>query len=208
MPSRALLLKPHPANLPVVRICGACNKSFSPDEEHLILFLRCVIAGTTDPDEHNDARVARALRRHEKLRARIERSKSEHGTIGGETVRVWRPETERVNRVVLKNARGHAFYEYGEPMLTEPEHVWASPLAVMSEAEREAFENDYAGTLAGWPEVGSRMMTRVVTGQDLCGVWVVVQDGVYRYRVDQCGTIRVRSILHEYLATEVYWTDN
>ena len=109
--------------------------------------------------------------------------------------------------MVLKNARGHAFYEYGEPMLTEPEHVWAFPLAVISEAEREAFENDYAGTLAGWPEVGSRMMTRVVTGQDLCGVWVVVQDGVYRYRVDQCGTIRVRSILHEYLATEVYWTD-
>ena len=90
-------------------------------------------------------------------------------------------------------------------MLTEAEHVWTTPLAVMSEAERGAFENDYAGTLAGWPEVGSRMMTRVVTGQDLCGVWVVVQDGVYRYRVDQCGTIRVRSILHEYLATEVYW---
>ena len=61
--------------------------------------------------------------------------------------------------------------------------------------ERESFENADAGMLAGWPEVGSRMMTRVMTGQDLCGVWVVVQDGVYRYRVDQCGTTRVRSIL-------------
>ena len=82
VPSRTLLLKPHPANLPVVRICRACNKSFSPDEEYFFLFLRCVIAGTTDPDVHNDARVARALKRHEKLRARIERSKSEHRTIG------------------------------------------------------------------------------------------------------------------------------
>ena len=208
VPSKALLLKPHPANLPVVRICSACNKGFSADEEYLFLFLRCVLAGTTDPDVHKDARVARALRRHEKLRARIEGSKSEHPTIGGETLRAWRPETERVNRVVLKNARGHAFYEYGEPMLTEPEHVWATPLAVMSEAERESFENADAGIFAGWPEVGSRMMTRVVTGQDLRGGWILVQDGVYRYRVDQCGTIRVRSILHEYLATEVYWSDN
>ena len=208
VPSRALLLNLHPANLPVVRICSPCNKSFSADEEYLFLFLRCVIAGTIDPNEHHDARVARALRRHEKLRARIERSMSEHGNIGGETVRVWRPETERVNRVVLKNARGHAFYEYGEPMLTEPEHVWASPLVAKSETERESFENDDDRMLAGWPEVGSRMMTRVMMGQDLCGVWIVVQDGVYRYRVEQCGTIRVRSILHEYLATEVYWSGN
>lgn len=208
VPSRALLQKPYPANLPVVRICSACNKSFSHDEEYLSLFLRCVIAGTTDPDEHNDPRVARALKRHEKLRARIERSKSECRTIGGDTLRVWRHETERVNRVILKNARGHAFYEYGEPMMAEPEHVWAAPLAWMSEAEREAFEDDTAGTLAAWPELGSRMMTRLITGQDLCGAWVVVQDGVYRYRVDQCGTLRVRSVLHEYLATEVYWSSN
>lgn len=132
VPSRALLLKPHPANLPVVRICSTCNKDFSADEEYLFLFLSCVLAGTTIPDEQKDARVARALKRHEKLRARIERSKSERPTIGGEILRIWQPETERVNRVVLKNARGHAFYGFGEPMLTEPEHVWTSPLSAMS----------------------------------------------------------------------------
>ena len=31
--------------------------------------------------------------------------------------------------------------------------------------------------LAGWPEVGSRMMTLVIMGQDLRGGWVIVQDG-------------------------------
>ena len=207
VPSRALLMKPHPANLPVVRICSTCNKGFSADEEYLFLFLRCVLAGTTDPDEHNDARVARALRRHKKLRARIERSKSDYPTMGGGILRVWRPETERVNSVVIKNARGHVFYEYGEPMLTEPENVWICPLEYMSEAERESFENDDAHMLTVWPEMGSRMMTRIMTGQDLSGGWVVVQEGVYRYSLNQCGTIRVRSILHEYLATEVYWSD-
>ena len=52
------------------------------------------------------------------------------------------------------------------------------------------------------------MMTRVMTGQDLCDGWVVVQDDVYRYGVAQCGVMLVRSVLFEYLATEVYWGDH
>ena len=207
VPSKALLLKPHPENLPVVRVCTACNSDFSVDEEYLFLFLRCVLAGTTDPKGHRDSRVARALRRHKGLRASIERSKTEYRTRSGQARCIWQPATERVHRVVVKNARGHAFYEYGEPMLTEPEHTWAVPFAVMAEEERESFESSDEDTLAGWPEVGSRMMTRVMTGQDLSDGWVVVQDGVYRYRVDQFGMLRVRSVLYEYLATEVYWTE-
>jgi hypothetical protein len=58
-----------------------------------------------------------------------------------------------------------------------------------------------------WPEVGSRMLTRVVTGQDLRNGWVMVQAGVYRYVVLQDDGLLVRSVLHEYLATEVHWAD-
>ena len=79
----------------------------------------------------------------------------------------------------------------------------------MTAAQREEFENIQGdGEIAGWPEVGSRMMTRVMTGQDLCDGWVVVQDGVYRYGVAQCGVMLIRSVLFEYLATEVYWGDH
>jgi hypothetical protein len=46
------------------------------------------------------------------------------------------------------------------------------------------------------------MMTRVITGRDLDGPWVVVQEGVYRYSVTQIdGGILVRSVMSEYLAT-------
>lgn len=207
VPSKVLLRKPFPENLPVIATCTACNSGFSADEEYLSLFLHCVLVGSTDPERQLDEKVARALRRHGKLRARIELSKTEYRTIGGETRCVWKPETQRMERVVVKNARGHAFYEYGEPMLTEPEHVWTFPLDSMTAAEREEFETT-AGELALWPEVGSRMMTRVLTGQDMRDGWVVVQDGVYRFRVEQCGVMRVRSVLFEYLATEVYWSDS
>ena len=109
VPSKVLLRKPYPENLPVVEACIACNSGFSADEEYLNLFLHCVLTGSTDPEQHPDEEIARALRRHERLRASIERSKTEYRTIGGETRRVWKPEEERVERIVVKNARGHVF---------------------------------------------------------------------------------------------------
>ena len=205
VPSKCLLQEPYPATLPVVQVCTACNNGFSRDEEYLAVFLGAVLAGSTDPDRQCISKVSRILRRQPKLRTRIERARTEYETLGGEPRVVWRPESDRVNSVVLKNARGHAFYEFGEPMLSAPKYVWSAPLDNMTPEQRAEFENIDLGP--GWPEVGSRMMTRLLTGQDLSGSWVVVQEGVYRYAVAQAGVILVRAVLFEYLATEVYWTD-
>jgi hypothetical protein len=205
VPSRTLLQEPFPENLPLVRICAACNNGFSADEEYLAAFLGSVLAGTTDPDRQRLAAAGRILERSAKLRARIEAAKTEHTTRGGETRFVWKPEIERVNRVIVKNARRHAFFEYGEPMLTEPASVWCAPLERLTMHQRHHFENVDVGS--GWPEVGSRMMTRVLTGQDLADGWVIVQDGVYRYSVARAGVMLVRSVLFEYLATEVHWSE-
>ena len=61
VPSKVLLRKPYPENLPVVDTCVACNNGFSVDEEYLHLFLSCVLTGSTDPGQHPDAKIARAL---------------------------------------------------------------------------------------------------------------------------------------------------
>ena len=66
-------------------------------------------------------------------------------------------------------------------------------------------EDTDCDSLAAWPEVGSRMMTRILTGADTRNGWVVVQDGVHRYTVMQCGQLTVKSVLFEYLPTEVRW---
>lgn len=205
VPSRNLLLKPYPKNLPIVQVCKPCNESFSLDEEYFTTFLSCVLSGTTDPEDQQNPRAGRALKRRTKLKMRIEHAKKEEKSLDGETRTVWNPEVERMNRVILKNARGHAFYEYSEPMLAKPESVWAIPLESLTSDERAEFENIDSGGFC--PEVGSRMMTRVITGQDLSGDWVIVQDGVYKYSVVQQGVILVRSVLFEYLATQVYWSD-
>jgi hypothetical protein len=203
VPSKALLLKPHPPHLPQIEVCKACNEGFSLDEEYLFVFLTCVLAGSTDPKQMSNSRAQRALKRNTKLRARIEKSQTKYQTEGGENRSVWKPEQIRIDRIVIKNARGHAYYELGEPMLSKPAHVWTAPLELLTTEQRADFERiDYGG---GWPELNSCLMTRLATGQDFVDGWVVVQNGVYRYAAIQQDLMLVRTVLFEYLATEVYW---
>jgi hypothetical protein len=209
VPSKCFLQEPFPTNPPTVPVCAECNEGFSLDEEYFVSFLSAVLAGSTASDLQGIASAGRAFQRSDKLKARIERSKTSFVTRGGDCRLLWKPEHERINRVILKNARGHAFFELGEPTLGESANVWALPVASLSRNERDEFEGLTSGrnALAPWPEAGSRMMTRVVTGQDLLGDWVIVQEGTYRYAVAQVGGMRVRSVVHEYLATEVLWDD-
>ena len=203
VPSKSLLRKPYPENLPTVDVCKSCNERFSVDEEYFAAVIGCVLSGSTDPDRQHDSRVHRLLIRSPKLRQRIENARTESRTLFDDEPRIlWVPERERVERVILKNARGHAYYEYGEPMLEPPARIWFTPLELLKPEERSQFEDVQRNI---WPEVGSRMLTRVVTGQDLWDGWVIAQDDVYRYAVVPEGRLMVRSVIHEYLATEVLW---
>ena len=206
VPSKCLLQEPYPHNLPVVPSCVQCNSEFSKDEEYFSVFLQCVLRGSTDPKDHRDASVRKALRRSKRLGERIERSKSKVET-DEETRVVWEPEIQRVNNVVLKNARGHAFYEFGERQEVEPAYVWSEPICNLPDTQHSDFVGVQMTPVAGWPEVGSRAFQRAILGYDIRNGWVIVQNYVYRYEVMQNNGIYVRSVLAEYLATEVYWSD-
>ena len=203
VPTKKLLREPYPDNLPVVQVCKSCNSGFSMDEEYFIAFLSSVLSGSTDPQSQRIPSAALILKRNNMLSARIHESRSEGLPLVGDVGFVWQPESERIERVVLKNARGHAYFELGEPMLCPPRLIRAIPLATISDDERLEFENVDSGPL--FPEVGSRMLTRIVTGQDIEDGWVIVQEDVYRYAVMWDGGITVRTVLYDYLATEVRW---
>lgn len=205
VPSKSLLRKPYPTNLPVVPVCKSCNEGFSADEEYFLAFLGCLLTGSTDPERQNDRRVQAILTRSPLLRARIEEARVDSCTLSGQTRIVWKPERQLISRIVLKNARGHAYFEYGEPMLEKPTHMWFAPLESLAGAKRAEFEQVESGYVL--PEVGSRMLTRVLTMQDLVEGWVIAQADVYRYAVVQRGGMMVRSVIQNYLATEVLWDD-
>ena len=206
VPTRSLLDKPYPENLPTFDVHSECNANFSLDEEYLVAFLASVLSGSTEPDPIQFPTATRALERSSSLRKRIDQSKCVQGSLWGSPEVQWTPEIERVNRVILKNARGHAFYELGEPMLAEPSWMGVSPIYFLSPGERQEFENGTNSSL--WPEVGSRLMQRVALGDMKLGEWITIQPHVYRYTVSQgFDEVLVRLVLRDYLAAEVLWGD-
>jgi len=197
VPSRVLLDEPLPSNLPVVPACEKCNNSFSRDEEYLACLVECALAGSLATASKRP-RVGSILERSAGLAARLDAARYEsEGQVG------FSAETERVRKVLLKLARGHAAFEENEPQLDAPASVSFSPFTAMSEQQRASFESatDPRGS---WPEVGSRALHRAVLGEVGPDGWVEVQANRYRYRVHPGGRT-VHIVIAEYLAAEVTW---
>ena len=202
VPPKVFLDEPYPQELPVVGACNECNAGASLDEEYLACFLECVICGTTDPLGVNREKVRRILENRPRLRERIAKAENRDGTDN----QVWMPEVDRVQRVILKLARGHAAYEL-YPHLEEPSDIDVVPLVAMSERDRIAFETWMSGLFQLWPELGSRAFMRALgkspDKRETEGEWIIVQPGRYRYAVLE-GTV-VQIVLSEYLACRVGW---
>jgi hypothetical protein len=200
-PSRVFLDKPYPEHPPAVPACAACNASFSLHEQYLACLLSCAIAGSTDPDAMPRTKIGRTLAERPLLRRRLEEART---TSGGQTQ--FRPEHERVSLVLAKLARGHALYELHESCVHDPSEIGFAPLSVLTSTERGAFEVLDAPCV--WPEVGSRMLQRLVTGTDLrADGWIDVQPGRYRYHASVGDGVDVRIVIQEYLACRVLWRD-
>ena len=203
VPSKTLLNRPYPENLPVVSSCRSCNIGFSLDEEYCSCLLECILSGSTDPNEIDNERVQRILTDKPAITARLEKSKYvQDGRI------FFQPERERVHNVVLKLARGHAAYELSLPQLGDPCSIYVCPLDALSREARRDFES--VSPPDGWPELGSRAMQRLLVLDDSVydiEPWVLVQEGYYRYCAYETGDVVVRGVLREYLAYEVRWGD-
>lgn len=203
VPSKALLSKPYPANLPTVEVCGECNNGFSGDEQYVAALIACVLAGSTSPCSLDDPRIAAMLERNPRLRSRIERARRE--PLDPNDPPLWEAESDRVSRVLVKNARGHAWFECAEVRFGRPEIGFAA-MQSLPDHQQKSFAASHQDFLL--PEVGSRLFVRSFTGQDIRDGWVTVQEGKYRYSVEaqRGGGLRIRIVIAEYLVAEVTWT--
>lgn len=213
LPSRVLLDKPYPENLPVVGACQPCNNGFSKDEEYLACLIEAVIAGTTTLEKIRRPTIAALLKRSPILRTRIEAAK----TIDGGKV-VFQVEHDRVRRVLIKLARCHAAYELKQECHDEPASIWWQPIDLLPKPNLEEFNSPHV--IRTYGEVGSRGMQRLCvaevtlagsTGEEkivqlILNNWVDVQEGRYRFQaIDDCGVVRIKIVIGEYLACEVAW---
>ena len=195
---------PIPDNLPVVDICQSCNAGFSRDEEYVVALLATVICGSTSPDPTRFPVAARSLTHSARLRERLERARRVQATLWGDSETQWTTESDRVDRVIVKNARGHILFELGKPALGPPSYIKLTPLQLMSAQHLDQFEN--ATSTPPWPEVGSRSMQRAVTGEISQKGWLTVQKRVYRFAVSEPSYVRI--VLYDYLAAEVAWEES
>ncbi len=214
VPSKILLDKPYPENLPVVDCCEDCNKGYSQDEQYLACLIECVLAGSTDPAKVRRSSIAKTLMHAPALRARIEASRKETGA-GIQFV----PEWSRVNNVMLKLARGHAAFELSQVCRDEPDHFWCDPLSSLSDDTRESFDGLHIQQMFG--EVGSQGSQRLFAAEMtltpvdgsaqtaarlIFNDWLDVQDDYYRYlAIDDGGVISIRIVIAEYLGCEIGW---
>lgn len=204
VPSKSMLDRPFPENLPTVRICRPCNTSFSNDEEYTAALLGSVLAGTTDPEKQVVEQAKKTLKSNLRLQREIGNQRHVTTDDDGNDQVAFAPDCRRIWNVIVKNARGHVLFEHGQWAEGEPAHVAIQPIATLSPEMRKSFETiDYG---PGWPEVGSRLMTRLITGSDMrADGWVIVQPNIYRVAVMDNGQFAVRTVIREYLATEVIW---
>lgn len=192
--------------LPQVAICKPCNSGFAKDESYLKCVLHAVLAGSLRPHPDQHPKAAKYLRSNRHFVRELELDPRNQPYLFADTRPFsLHPDRTRIERVVVKNARGHAYHEIGEPLMDYPASVWIKPHFLLSSVERHRFESIGASDLDVWPEVGSRMFVRVAEDENLVGGWVEVEAAHYRYALDWGGGITVRTVIWDYLATEVRW---
>lgn len=209
VPSKCLLDKPYPENLPVVGCCDACNQNFSSDEQYFACFIECVKSGSTNLEDIKRDYIRDIFEKSPSLRKRIENStKIENGNIE------FYPEIERVKNVVIKLAKGHTAYELSLSHLDNPKLLWFGLLSSLPEENKIDFNSVHFQQNAG--EVGSRSMQRFLVttlvnqnGENINMIindWIDVQDNKYRYiTIDDMGMIITRIVIDELWGCEVVW---
>ncbi|MCA0961971.1 hypothetical protein [Salipiger bermudensis] len=178
VPSRSLLSGSPPPDLPVIRICEACNSSFSSDEPYLVSFLGLIAEGSARVNKKAWGHASKVLDSDFRLQDDLDaRLSVVNQRDGGQRVAV-EPDAGIINRVIEKNARGHIAIEAGLTARSDPKISFAS-LQSLPPAGRELFHKGPS--------------------------WRVVEPDLYRYVVITEPILIVRAVIWEFLATEAMW---
>lgn len=213
IPSKCLLDKPYPENLPVIGCCYTCNQNFSSDEQYVACFIECIRSGSTNPHKVGRASISKILRDVPSLRKRINdsmRKVNDHISFI--------PEWERINNIMLKLAKGHVAFELNIINRDSPTYFWCGLLTSLPEDFKIDFHTAHVQENVG--EIGSKSLQRAIVtsltildkkGRKknisvLINDWIDVQDERYRYiAIDDSGVTIIRIVIDEFFCCEVVW---
>jgi hypothetical protein len=201
VPPRIFLDLPHPENYPIIGACLDCNRGASLDEEYVACLLEVAACGSVSPADLRRQKIARALETRPALAAKLAESlKSGGGFV------ISQEDRARLSAVLEKIARGLWAYEVGETAQSSFATVRYAQIAGLRDDQLEAFMALEQPDLL--PEVGSRMMIRVLTATDKAeSSWMELQAGHFSYGIEVFSDGgRVKMVLGDYVAAEVTLT--
>lgn len=199
IPAQGTAQGARPGTVVRVKMCRTCALRASGDDAYLSMFLkheRAKVPMLSGPaaDLDRDGRTC-VFTREEQLLA--------NAHVDGMPRFISNPAYERILAVIVKNARVHAFTELGCTLPGWPDTLIVKMLPHATVAWITSFlQIDHTQT---WPQAGSRLMVRMFTGENLKSGWIVVAPGRYVYTVFENGGVSVRSIIGEYVMSEVSW---
>jgi len=118
IPSKVLLDKPYPENLPIILSCYKCNNNFSKDEEYIAYWLEILNQKINPKDTYIYKKIKRAFSRNKLLKAKI------IGTNLFGSNELLSLNENIMEKVLLKQAKGHALFELNNPCYEKPIRLW------------------------------------------------------------------------------------
>lgn len=200
VPSKIILERPFPENLPIVPSCLKCNNGFSLDEEYFACLIECILCGTADPEKLKRERIKKILKRKPKLKSKLENAcAEENGT------KEFKIEKNRIENVLSKLAYGHAKYENSETVFRQPDIISFAPIGLLNDQQKTDFFSNENFQKA--PEVGSRAMQNMFFHNGIPNSnWTTVQEGIYEYTVIMTlSDLKVKILIWNYLVCEIIW---
>jgi hypothetical protein len=182
-----------------VGVCLACNRDASLDEEYVACLLEVAKHGTVESESLDRRKVMRILNGKPSITARLSSALESGGQFS-----INDEDRIRISAVLEKIARSLWAYETAETAARSIASVYFAAIPGLAPDKFEAFIK-----LEGieiFPEVGSRMMSRVLISSEgpIPPAWIEVQPGRFIYGVELLsGGGRVKMVLSDYLAVEV-----
>lgn len=202
VPSKTFLSEPFPENLPTIPACFKCNNGYSDDEKYVACFLD-KLKSYVYTDYSCSKKTCQRIEKDKLLQKTLmEQLKVDNGKV------YFQPDEERILRILVKLARGHAGFELDHVCFDDSEiRIWYDFVFNMSEQETQSFCHIPTYDVA--PEIGARgmfLIQNIGTGEaSTFANWNDVQDGQYRYQVAMNGgaSVTVKLVIYEFLYCQV-----
>lgn len=207
VPSKAFLTKPYPENMSIVPACFECNNGYSNDEKYVACYLD-VLKEAVVPGYHRKENTLLLIEKDKALQQLISEQivvDSENGVVR------YKIDEERLRRILLKLAKGHAGFEFDHVCFDDAETSIEYNFAFnMTDEERNEFNT--IPLIDKAPEVGSRgcitpfVLENIQTGElmGMC-MWNDVQDEQYRYQMsyNEKNGVCVKIVIYELLYAKI-----